>query len=254
MAILTEMKSRPRVMVVDDESRIRGILREAFEREGLEVLEAGDAETMFRLLARFECDVIALDLGLPGEDGLSVTRRLRGTSDVPIVMITGRGEVVDKVIGLELGADDYVSKPFHIREVVARVRAVIRRRQVAAQRAAPPVEADAAVAFDGWRLDLPRRELRRMSGEEQDLTAAEFELLKYFVTHSNRVLSRDQIMDHLKGRSWSPFDRGVDMQVRRLRMKIEDNPAHPRHIKTVRGAGYLFATKVEAAPAESPAV
>ena len=244
------MVRRNRILVVDDDPRIRKLLRDAFERENFDVIEASDSASMLRSVARFEVDVIALDIGLPGEDGLSAARKLRAGSDVPILMITGKGDTVDKVLGLELGADDYICKPFHIREVVARVRAVLRRREVAMQRAAQAVAPREVVRFDGWRIDLARRELRRENGEEQELTGAEFELLRLFVANPNKVLSRDQIMDRLKGRAWSPYDRGIDMQVRRLRKKIEEDPAHPRRIKTIRGAGYLFAAVVSTADEE----
>ncbi len=239
------MTRRTRILIVDDDPRVRKVLREAFDGENFDVIEAPDAGSMLRTVGRMEIDVIALDIGLPGEDGLTAARRLRTVSDVPIVMITGKGDTVDKVLGLELGADDYICKPFHIREVIARVRAVVRRRDVAMRTAARALAPRETIAFNGWRVDLTRRELRRDDGEEQELTGAEFELLKLFVTNPNKVLSRDQIMDRLKGRAWSPYDRGIDMQVRRLRQKIEEDPSHPRCIKTIRGAGYLFAAAVE---------
>lgn len=247
------MVNAKRIMVVDDNPKIRGLLNEALDREGFEVHEVGDAEAMTALLARLSFDAIALDIGLPGEDGLSVMRRLRTTSDVPVVMITGKGDLVDKVIGLEFGADDYICKPFHVREVVARIRAVLRRRDQAERHAARTSPASDRLAFEEWIMDLGRRELHRRSGGTTDLTFAEFELLKLFVTQPNRVLTRDKIMDHLKGRAWSPYDRCVDMQVRRLRLKIEEDPSAPALIKTVRSAGYLFAGRVEAVSAEPAA-
>jgi DNA-binding response OmpR family regulator len=241
-----------RILVVDDDARIRKMIRDAFDAEAFEVHEAADATSMLRVIARMNVDLVALDIGLPGEDGLSALRRLRGASDVPVVLITGRADTVDKVIGLELGADDYVCKPFHLRELVARVRAVLRRRD-ATQRATAFGGAEEVLVFDGWRIDLVARQVRDPRDATQDLTAAEFDLLKLFATNPNRVLSRDKIMDRLKGREWSPYDRTVDMQVRRLRSKIEPDPAHPRWIKTVRGAGYVFATKVSCAADEAGA-
>lgn len=240
------MSERTKVLIIDDEVKMRDLLRRILEREQFEVLEASDVGSMFSTLDRTEVDLVSLDLGLPGEDGFSAIQKLRTRSDVPIVIITGKDETLDKVIGLELGADDYIEKPFDIRELVARIRAVLRRRKTARTRAAREAQANNMMVFDGWRMDLIRRELHRASGEEQDLTGSEFELLKIFVTNPHRVLSRDQLADRLRGRQWSPDDRGIDMQVRRLRKKIEDDPSRPRRIKTIRGAGYLFATTVEA--------
>lgn len=243
-----------RVLVVEDDAKMRRLLKIGFEREGFDVVEASTAEEMRTRIAERDVDVISLDLGLPGEDGLTVTRALRTVSDVPLVIITGKTDTLDTVLGLELGADDYIPKPFHMREVVARVRAVLRRRAAALTRAAAPASPnDEMIAFDGWVVDFTRREVRRRDGERRDLTGGEFELLRMFVTHPNRVLTRDQIMDALKGRAWSPYDRAIDMQVRRLRQKIEADPAHPRHIKTVRGAGYLFSSAVEPYRAGPPA-
>lgn len=238
---------KSQILVVEDDAKVRRLLKTGFEEEGFEVVEAATADEMRARLAERDVDVISLDLGLPGEDGLSVTRSLRATSDVPLVIITGKNDTLDTVLGLELGADDYIPKPFHMREVVARVRAVLRRREAAQRRAgARETSGEEIIAFDGWVVDLTRREVRRRDGEVRDLTGGEFDLLRMFVTHPNRVLTRDQIMDALKGRAWSPYDRAIDMQVRRLRQKIEADPAHPRHIKTVRGAGYMFSAAVEA--------
>jgi two-component system phosphate regulon response regulator OmpR len=189
-----------------------------------------------------------LDLMMPGEDGLSLARHVRQRSDVPIIMLTGKGDIIDRVAGLEAGADDYIAKPFHLREVLARIRTVLRRGRSSTAPAVatePAVtEAQETLVFQGWRLDLVRRELRRADGGLVPLTTGEFELLRVFAGHPNRVLARDQLMNLVKGQEWAAYDRAVDAQVVRLRRKIETDPANPTLIKTVRGAGYVFATAV----------
>lgn len=246
------MIKRSRILVVDDDARVRSILREAFGAEGFDVSEAGNARSALELYASRGADVVALDLGLPDGNGLNTAKQLRAGSDVPIVIITARGDPVDTVLGLEFGADDYIRKPFHIREVVARVKAVMRRREAAIERATRALAPQQVVEFDDWRLHLGRRELVDRDGVESPLTSSEFDLLKLFVTSPGAVLSRDWLMDQLKGRSWSPYDRGIDMQVRRLRNKIEIDPARPRIIKTVRGTGYMFSASVKVAGADAP--
>jgi two-component system, OmpR family, response regulator len=187
---------------------------------------------------------------MPGEDGLSLTRYIRQRSEIPIIMLTGKGDLIDRVAGLETGADDYITKPFELREILARIRTVMRR---AGQRSASAASVSGCVSgenasevlvFEGWRLDLVRRELRRLNGELVPLTAGEFELLCVFVRYPNRVLNRDQVIDLVKGREWAAYDRGVDTQVMRLRKKVETEPSNPSLIKTVRGAGYVFAAAV----------
>ena len=184
---------------------------------------------------------MTLDLGLPGEDGLSVGRAIRARSQVPIVMVTGKGDVVDRVVGLELGADDYIAKPFHAR--CWRVRAVLRRSEAVAAR---PAASGEVLAFGDWVLDVPRRELRTQAGTVCELTTSEFDLLYASATHPQRPLTRDQIMDLLRGRDWAPTDRSIDNLVVRLRRKIEPSPDRPTLIKTVRGIGYSFAGSVRA--------
>jgi two-component system phosphate regulon response regulator OmpR len=192
-------------------------------------------------------DLLLLDLMMPGEDGLSLARYVREHRSTPIIMLTGKDDLIDRVAGLEAGADDYVAKPFHLREVLARIRTVLRRVS-SAPAASPPALSSASetalLAFQGWQLDLLRRELRKPDGAPIALTAAEFELLRVFATHPNRVLNRDQLMEQVKGREWVAFDRAIDTQVVRLRKKIETDPSHPMLIKTVRGAGYVFASAV----------
>jgi two-component system, OmpR family, response regulator len=236
------------VLVVDDDQRIRSMLRRYLVEEGFRVSEAADGGGMRSALDGERVDLVLLDLMMPGEDGLSLARQVRQRSDVPIIMLTGKGDLIDRVAGLEAGADDYVAKPFHLREVLARIRTVLRRGRAPGRPAAAaevgPTSAQETLVFQGWRLDLVRRELRRSDGELVPLTTGEFELLRVFAGHPNRVLARDQLMNLVKGQEWAAYDRAVDAQVVRLRRKIEADPANPTLIKTVRGAGYVFATAV----------
>ncbi len=240
------------ILVVDDEPEVRLLLRRCFEREGYAVSEAHNGEDLFRVLDHEPVSLITLDLGLGGEDGLELARRVRAKRNVPIVMISGKGDTIDRVVGLELGADDYITKPFHLREVLARVRAVMRRYDGAADHAAKAaaIEVEAqrdVMRFEHWALDGRRRELRTADGAVQELTTAEFNLLDIFVQRPGRVLSRDNIMDLLKGAEWSPVDRSIDNLVARLRRKIEADADAPRLIKTVRGVGYVFTADVRRA-------
>lgn len=229
------------ILVVDDDPKVRLLLRRCFEGEGFRVSEAANGADAERIVGGDPPDLVTLDLALPDIDGLSVARDIRSRSDVPIIMVTGKGETIDRVVGLEIGADDYVAKPFHLREVLARVRAVLRRAE--GRREEPGVEQE-RLGFDGWVLDLRRRELTRPGGDPCPLTTAEFGLLEVFVTHPNRVLSRDQIMDLMKGQSWSPLDRSIDNLVAKLRRKLESEADSSELVKTVRGLGYLFAGHV----------
>src|ERR1051326_2907599 len=235
------MNQPPHVLVVDDEQRIRTMLRRYLVEEGFRVTEAADGGAMRTVLDDERVDLLLLDLMMPGEDGLSLARQVRQRSDIPIIMLTGKGDLIDRVAGLEAGADDYIAKPFHLREVLARIRTVLRRGRTAATPTGM-AESDAAgpqiLAFHDWRLDLVRRELRRPNGDLVPLTTGEFELLRVFAAHPNRVLARDQLMTLVKGQEWAAYDRAVDAQVVRLRKKIEADPANPSLIKTVRGAGY----------------
>jgi two-component system OmpR family response regulator len=238
------------VLVVDDEPRIRTMLRRYLVGEGLRVSDAADGASMRGVLERDAIDLVLLDLMMPGEDGLALARYIRQRSEIPIIMLTGKGDLIDRVVGLEAGADDYIAKPFELREVLARIRTVMRRAAPRSAPAAPErspstdVDANAILVFQGWRLDSIRRELKQPSGEPVNLTAGEFELLRVFANHPNRVLSRTQLMDLVKGREWAAYDRAVDTQVGRLRKKLEPDPSNPALIKTVRGGGYVFATSV----------
>ena len=241
------MTDMPHILIVDDDPRVRKLLRRYLGDEGFRVAEAADGEAMRAQMAVAEFDLILLDLIIPGEDGLSLAREVRQISAVPIIMVTGKGKMVDRVIGLEMGADDYITKPFHLREVLARIRTVLRRSATTSdgeQTKEPTPDQGEGVTFEGWRLDLVRRELRSPEETLVPLTTGEFDLLGALVKNANRVLSRDQLMDLVRNRDWTPYDRTIDTQVGRLRKKIERDPANPELIKTVRGVGYVFAAKV----------
>jgi DNA-binding response OmpR family regulator len=237
------------ILIVEDDAKVRLLLRRCFEGEGFRVSEAGSGAEAIERLAAGTIDLVTLDLQLPDGDGFAVGRDIRSRSAVPIIMVTGKGDTIDRVVGLELGADDYITKPFQLREVVARVRAVLRRTASGPRAAAAGAPAgDATLLLEGWVLNLPKRELRSAAGAACELTTSEFDLLKVFATHAGRVLSRDQIMDLLRGHDWTPTDRSIDNLVMRLRRKIEPDPEHPRLIKSVRGVGYCFAATVSSAP------
>ncbi len=237
------------ILVVDDDPGVRDLLRDCFELDGYTVSEASSGRELLAQLANGPVHLITLDIGLGGENGFDIARQVRAGTNVPIVMITGKGDMIDRVVGLELGADDYITKPFHIREVQARVRAVLRRYDIGQMPKPPPSEPVAShtverFAFADWVLDTAGRALVSASGAPQDLTTAEYNMLEMFLRRPSRVLSRDNIMDLLKGHEWSPFDRSIDALIVRLRRKIEPDPETPRMIKTVRGVGYVFAVDV----------
>lgn len=230
------------LLVVDDDPGVLDLLRRYFTGQAFEVSTASHGAEMREVLARTEVDLVLLDLGLPGEDGFELTRQLRRNWNGALIIITGRGESVDRVVGLELGADDYVTKPFELRELLARVRSVLRR----ASAGSTPGEGGKPVAlqFGNYLLIPESRTLRTIDGEPIALTTGEYELLRVLVEHPNRVLSRDDLMEHIHGRTAGPFDRAIDVQIGRLRRKIESDPANPELIKSVRGAGYLFSSRV----------
>jgi two-component system, OmpR family, response regulator len=235
----------PHILVVDDDAGVRALLRDCFELDGFKVSEAADSRQMKAALAASHVDLVTLDLMLGGENGLLVASDIRAAHDVPIIMITGKGDMIDRVVGLELGADDYITKPFHPREVVARIRAVLRRNQKLAASALGEAAFQEQFRFAGWQLDMGSREVRGDAGELLNLTTAEFNLLEALARRPQRVLSRDMIMDVLKGHEWTPLDRSIDALVSRLRRKVGDDPAAPKLIKTVRGVGYMLACAVE---------
>jgi DNA-binding response OmpR family regulator len=233
------------ILIVDDDARIRKMLRRCLVDEGFRVSEATDGESVLRVLGGANVDLVTLDLNLGSTDGLAVAREIRQKYPVPIIMITGKGDVIDRIVGLEVGADDYVAKPFHLREVLARIRAVLRRHESSAGNAPTSLEPEQPpLHFDGWRLHLQRRELSAADGSICQLTSGEFDLLALLIARPIRVLTREQIMELLNGNDLGSFDRSIDNQIARLRKKIEADPADPRIIKTVRGAGYSFSARV----------
>ena len=230
------MQAMPqRVLIVDDDAVIRETTAEYLAGHGYEVALAADGTQMRAAFAQAAPDVVLLDLNLPGEDGLSLTRWLRSAHNVAIIMVTGAGEVVDRVVGLELGADDYLAKPFDLRELRARVKSVLRR---AGEPKAPA--GGRRVKVGRCQLDLDTHLLVDGDGAEIPLTGMEFDLLRVFVEHANRVLTRDQLLTLTRNREWEPFDRSIDIRIARLRRKIEPDPSKPSAIRTVRGAGYMF--------------
>lgn len=244
---MKECIQNSRILVVDDDEKVRLLLRRCFEPEGYEVYEAADGDAMRAAMQEADFDLITLDLNLGREDGLSLAREIRSISNVPIIMVTGKGDLIDKVVGLEVGADDYIAKPFHVREVLARVRSVLRRSENKPMPAKPIAAADTnnrRFIFDRWSVDFERMELCDDNQNKHVLTSGEFALLEVFVTSPGRILSRDLLMDNLKGEEWAANDRSVDNQIARLRKKIEKDSANPEIIKTVRGAGYSFTVSV----------
>lgn len=237
------------VVVVDDDPQIRLLVARFLQRHGYHVMGAPDGRVMLEVLVHSSIDLVILDLMLPGRSGFDLCTEIRATSQVPIVMLTARSEESDRIVGLEVGADDYVTKPFSPRELLARVRAVLRRTRATRNRSAG--RASEMVGFDGWRMDLRRRELISPSGTLVDLSTGEFDLLVAFVDHANRVLSREALMQFAKTRSSDdPFDRTIDVQISRLRRKLEADPNGSQLIKTIRGAGYMFAPTVQARESE----
>ena len=230
------------ILVVDDHSEIRDLLKRFLEQHGLRVSCARDGKEMKRLLEEREFDLLVLDLMMPGEDGLTLCRELRVKSNLPIIMLTAMGEETDRIIGLEMGADDYLAKPFNPRELLARIKAVMRRTQAETQPAAETLTQD--LRFDRWLLDVNRRELVDEDGVGLSLSTAEFDLLKVFLERPQRVLSRDQLLDLARGREAVAFDRAIDTLVSRLRRKLERDPKNPELIKTIWGGGYMFSADV----------
>jgi two-component system OmpR family response regulator len=238
------MKATGHILVVDDQKEICEVVQQYLSSEGYRVSVANDGGGMRRVMDQADVDLVILDLMLPGEDGLTLARQLREASTVGIIILTGRGETVDRIIGLEMGADDYLPKPFHLRELLARVKSVLRRASSRAQKEKPS-GARARARFAGWHLDLSTRELVSPDGGEVRLTTGEFDLLAAFVNNANQVLSRDRLLDLARNREAGPFDRTIDVQVGRLRRKLEPDPQNPTMIKTVRGTGYIFTPTVE---------
>ena len=234
--------ARAHLLIVDDDSAIRQILRDYLEETGYRVSAAGDGVEMRRVLHESPVDLVILDLNLPGEDGFTLAAYLRRATRAGIIMLTGSGDRVDEVVGLELGADDYVSKPCDPRHLAARIRAVLRRIKPASP-ACPVPDApagDRSLRFAGWTLNLAARKLTSPEGEPVTLTTAEFDILAIFASRPNRVLTRDQLIESLHGREWNPYDRSIDNHISRLRRKLGDDPRNPSLITSVRGVGYML--------------
>jgi DNA-binding response OmpR family regulator len=227
------------VLVVDDDEALRDLLGDYLRREGFTVSGVADGQALFEWLDQDQADIIILDLMLPGEDGLTIARRLRQQASTPIIILSARGEEIDRIVGLEVGADDYLAKPFNPRELLARIRAVLRRPS----RTSSDEDANSDIyRFGPYQLDRAGRSLRR-DNTQVPLTGSEFDLLRVFSEHPNQLLHRDRLLDLLKGYERNPFDRSIDVQVARLRAKIEPDKKHPRYVRTVWGRGYMFTPK-----------
>lgn len=231
------------IVIVDDDPRVLGLLDRYLSSHGYKVTAAPSGQALWRVMETTPVDVVILDLLLPDESGLELARRLRAGSDVGIIMLTSKGDTVDRIVGLEIGADDYVPKPFDTRELLARVRSVLRRRSAGTQATAS--DAPTIARFAGWEVDLEAPTLRNADGQEVPLTTAEHKLLVALVRRPKRVMSREQLLDIVAGRDHHPFDRSIDVLVVSLRQKIEASQKHPSIIKTIRGAGYMCAVDVE---------
>ena len=234
----------PQILLVDDDPDICSFVRDYLTGEGYRVSVAGNAAAMREAIARAPTNLVLLDIGLPDADGMVLARSLRAQRpELGIIMLTGRGDTIDRIVGLELGADDYLAKPFHLRELLARVKSVSRRKVRVS--AAASATANSIVQFAGWRLNLLTRDLRSPAGAPIKLTRGEFDLLKVFVANPNHLLSRERLFDLTRGHESRPLDRAIDVQVGRLRRKLSDDPQSPRLIKTMRNGGYMFAAAVE---------
>ena len=231
----------PRVLLVDDEATLREPLAEYLSGQGFAVSEAPSASLARTILLSERPDIALVDIMMPGEDGLSLTRHLIEAQNLPVILLTAKGEATDRIVGLEIGADDYVTKPFEPRELVARIRSVLRR---AARGAATNLDEDASYEFEGWHLDPVRHRLTDPAGASVAISTAEYRMLKAFLDHPRAVLDRDRLLDIVQGREAHLFDRAVDNQVSRLRRKLEEDSRNPRFIQTVRGGGYRFAADV----------
>lgn len=235
------MNARARILVVDDDPSVRALLREYLQGHGFDVAEAGNGVQMREEILREPPAAVLLDIRLPGEDGLVLARYLREHHDLALIMVTASGDVVDRIVGLELGADDYIAKPFDLRELLARLKSVLRRQQGRGAQTAAGAPASRRRPFGRCEVDLESRRMFDAAGAEVALTAMEYELLATFLANPNRVLTRDQLLLKTRNREWEPFDRSIDIRIGRLRRKIEPEPdGDPRCIRTVRNAGYMF--------------
>lgn len=237
------MASTDQILVVDDDAEIRGLLCDYLRKNGYGATAVADGKAMWAARARGRVDLIVLDVMLPGEDGLTLCRRLRAETDTPVIMLTARGEETDRIVGLEMGADDYLAKPFSPRELLARIKSVLRRYRSLPRNL--QVDEARSVRFAGWTLDTVARHLVSAEGVVISLSGSEYQLLRVLLGHPNQVLTRDQLMLLTKGRENDPLDRTIDLQVSRLRHRLGDDLEEPRIIRTVRGQGYVLAVPVE---------
>jgi two-component system phosphate regulon response regulator OmpR len=238
------------VLAVDDDPKITRLVKQFLEEDGYRVLTAGSGKEAFDILHETRVNLILLDLVLPDIDGFALMTRIRSLTESPIIVVSGKGDAADKIVGLEMGADDYISKPFHLRELTARIKTVLRRTQkTEAGPAAAPAAANGAriIEFDGWTMNVGRFELLDPSGRPVDLTTGEFQLLQTLVEANQRALSREQLFDITRSDDYDSFDRAIDIQIGRLRKKLDDDPKRPHFIKTVRGVGYMFIGNVRKA-------
>lgn len=237
------MNTPDHILVVDDDTEIRGLLHEYLQKQGYRVTAVADGRGLRTAVETSHPDLIILDLMLPGEDGLTLCRELRARSEVPVIMLTARGDETDRIVGLEMGADDYVAKPFSPRELLARIKSVLRRARALPENLKH--EESGVFRFAGWALDAETRNLTSPQGVVVALSGTDFRLLKIFVDHPNRVLTRDQLIDLMLSRDAGPYDRAIDVQVSRLRQRLGEDAKEPAIIKTVRSQGYVFAAHVE---------
>jgi len=231
------------IVYIEDEPEMLPLLEQVLQRMPVRIEWAQDVESGWELIARLKPDLIVLDLMLPGDDGLTLCRTLRTKSELPVIMLTARGEETDRIVGLEMGADDYLPKPFSARELLARIKVILRRTRALPPNLTPGDEP--ALRFAGWMLDTARRVLVAPDGAALSIHGVEFKLLRVFLEHPQRVLDRDQLLDLTQGREADPLDRSIDVQVSRLRRRLGEDPASPKLIKTVRGEGYVLSVPVE---------
>jgi two-component system, OmpR family, response regulator len=237
------MDASDHILIVDDDAEIRSLLSQYLLKNGLRVTAVADGRAMWQALDAGRIDLIVLDLMLPGEDGLTLCRNLRAqSSDIPVIMLTARGDETDRIVGLEMGADDYLAKPFSARELLARIKAILRRARSLPGNLRP--DSARRIRFADWVLDTVERQLTSAEGVVTPLAGAEYRLLRIFLNHPNRVLNRDQLVDLTQGKEADPLDRSIDVQVSRLRHRLGDDPREPRLLKTVRGEGYVLAVAV----------
>jgi two-component system OmpR family response regulator len=237
------MTNQDHVLIVDDDAEIRTLLREYLQKNGYRVTAVADGKAMWAALDTAGVGIVVLDLMLPGEDGLTLCRKLRARSELPVIMLTARGDETDRIVGLEMGADDYLPKPFNPRELLARIKSILRRARALPENLQPD---DArTMRFSGWALDVAARNLRSPGGVVVALSGTEYKLLRIFLAHPNRVLNRDQLIDLMLSRDATPFDRSIDVQVSRLRHRLGEDSKEPDIIKTVRGEGYVLSVAVE---------